>query len=226
MEDSINSSSSLSSPIPGVSETEQSVLPEALQPPTRPVSTGFSIWLAIASTVPVICYVGVGAFLLPAQVEQIDKVNKVAILGLGAGLAALLALIFTPIAGALSDRTISRFGRRRPWIFLGAMMNVLSLAIMMRAGTVVALFAGWCLFVVSYNLILTILNTLIADQVPEKQRGTVSGIAGLSTPVGIIIGGILIVLIAPTISYINIIIGRTLIVLMPPAISYISIIMG
>src|SRR5215470_11920366 len=203
MEDSLKSSSSLSSPIPGVSETEQSVLPEALQPPTRPVSTSFSIWLAIASTVPVVCYVGVGAFLLPAQVEQIDKANKVAILGLGAGLAALLALIITPIAGALSDRTISRFGRRRPWIFVGAIMNVLSLAIMMHAGTVVALFAGWSLFQVSYNLILTILNTLVPDQVPEKQRGTVSGIAALSTPVGIIIGGTLIVATSPTISYIS-----------------------
>jgi MFS family permease len=76
------------------------------------------------------------------------------------------------------------------------------------------LFAGWSLFVVSYNLILTILNTLVADQVPEKQRGTVSGIAALSTPVGIIGGGILILATSPTISYISMIVIM-LVVLIP-----------
>lgn len=206
MEDLIVATSNDPSEIVKDSESKIPFLPEALQPPTKPVSTGFSIWLAVATTIPIIGYVGAGAVLVPMQVEQMDSVNKVTIVGIGAGIAALMALICTPIAGALSDRTSSRFGRRRPWLLLGTIMNALSLLTMMLARNVITLTLGWCLFQVSYNLILTTLNTLVADQVPETQRGTVSGIAGLSTPIGIIAGGTLVVVASFTASYISMIV--------------------
>src|SRR5262249_9541394 len=101
--------------------------------------------------------------------------------------------------------------------FFGAILNALALVIMIRAGNVVTLFTGWCLFQVSYNLILTTLNTLVPDQVPASQRGTVSGIAGLSTPIGIIAGGTLILVLKSTIiSYISMI-AIVLVVLIPYA---------
>src|SRR5690348_15870624 len=70
MEESTVSSSNVSSLITEVSETELPVLPEALESPTKPVSTGFSIWLAAANAVLYICWVGIGITLLPLQVEQ------------------------------------------------------------------------------------------------------------------------------------------------------------
>jgi MFS family permease len=145
-----------------------------------------------------------------------DKANKIGILGIGLGLAALLALIITPIAGALSDRTSSRFGRRRPWIFIGAIMGAVALAIMMSAGNVVTLFIGWGLFQISYNLSITILNTLVPDQVPDTQRGTVSSIVGLNAPIGFIVGGILVALLSPVIGY-AVMIATVLVVLIPYA---------
>ena len=50
-------------------------------------------------------------------------------LGVAAGLAGLvvvvpklLDLVLTPLAGRLSDRTVSRWGRRRPWMAVGGLL--------------------------------------------------------------------------------------------------------
>jgi len=179
-------------------------LPEALQPPTQPVSTSFSLLLSAARAILFLCFVGVSSFLLPLQVEQIDPANKVGILGIGNGLAALLALVANLVAGALSDRTASRFGRRRPWIFVGTIGSTLALAIMMTAGDVVTLLASWGCFNITASLVFAALSALVPDQVPDRQYGTVSGIVGLAIPVGYIAGAILIglVLKAANISYI------------------------
>ncbi len=172
-----------------------SEVPEALQTPTQPVSTSFSLLLSTAKAVLFLCFIGVGGFLLPLQVEQMDPANKVGVLGIGNGLAALLSLVANLLAGALSDRTASRFGRRRPWIFVGAIGSALALASMMTAGNVVMLFIGWGFFNITSNIVFAALGALVPDQVPDKQYGTVSGIVGLAISVGYIAGAILIGLV-------------------------------
>ncbi len=191
-------------------------VPEALQPPTEAVSTSFSLLLAAAKAVLFLCVVGVGGLLLPLQVEQMDQANKVGLLGVGNGLAALLSLITNLVAGALSDRTASRFGRRRPWIFVGSIGSALALAIMMTAGKVVVLLIGWGCFNVGAHLVFAALSALVPDQVPNRQYGTVSGIVGLALPAGAIVGSIIIglVLKAANISY-ALMIAILLVVLIP-----------
>lgn len=178
-------------------------LPEALQVPTRPVSAGFTTMLTLANAALYLCYAGVGGLLVPLQVLQLDPANKVTDLGLITGVTALLALVSNPVAGALSDRTPSRWGRRRPWIFAGGLVSALALALMMAAQNVLMLALGWGLFQVTSNFILAALSALVPDQVPEMQRGRVSGIVGLATALGGIGGAILIgqVLKAPVPSY-------------------------
>ncbi|HLZ55471.1 MAG TPA: MFS transporter [Ktedonosporobacter sp.] len=203
----------LSSPAPSLVSPD---LPEALRPPTTPVRLSFSILLTAANSVLFLCYAGVGGLLLPLQVGQIDPANKVANLGIGGGITVLLALLANPIAGALSDRTASRFGRRRPWIFFGAIVSAMALAVMMFAGNIVMLFVGWGLFQITSNLILAALAAIVPDQVPDQQRGTISGIIGLGIPVGSIVGSIVIgqVLKVPSLSYVFII-AILLLILIP-----------
>ncbi len=191
-------------------------VPEALQPPTEPVSTSFTLPLTAARAVFFLCFVGINGLLLPLQVQQMDPANKVGILGIGTGLAALLALIANPIAGALSDRTASRFGRRRPWIFVGAIASALALSLMMTTGNVVMLFIGWGFFQIASHLFFAALSALIPDQVPHKQLGIVSGIASLGLPIGSIMGVVLIGLVFKTapISY-AFMIAMLLVVLIP-----------
>ena len=129
-------------------------LPEALQTPTKKVSLGFMLALTVASAVLYMCYIGIGGLMLPLQISTIDPVHKVANLGIVTSIAVLLALIGNPLAGALSDRTASRFGRRRPWIFIGAITSALSLALMMSAHSILLLFVGWSAFQLFSNFIL------------------------------------------------------------------------
>ncbi len=169
-----------------------SELSEALQTPTQPVSPGFVALLTCGNVVLFICYIGIASLLLPLQIGTFDPANKAAIFGLFTGTAALLAVIGNPLAGALSDRTTSRFGRRRPWIFSGAILSAIALAILMTAHTIVFLYIGWALFQLFSNFTLATLTALIPDKVPTSQRGMVSGIVGLGIPFGAIIGSFLI----------------------------------
>jgi MFS family permease len=199
-----------------VPSPEPDTLPEALQTPTRSVSVGFMLALTLANAVLYMCYVGIGGLLLPLQISSIDPANKVANLGIVISISVLLALVGNPLAGALSDRTTSRFGRRRPWIFVGALVSALALAIMMSAQTIIMIFIGWAAFQLFSNFVLAALTAIIPDQIPEAQRGTVSGIVGLAGSVGSIIGAILIgiVIKTPAPSYLLLIV-LVLIVLVP-----------
>jgi len=126
-----------------VSSPEPVDLPDALQAPTQRVSMGFSLALAAANGVLFFCWAGIIAILLPLQISQIDPVNKVVNLGLVIGVASLLATIGNPLAGALSDRTISRFGRRRPWIFIGALASILALVILIFVILILSLYCSF-----------------------------------------------------------------------------------
>lgn len=193
-------------------------LPEALSPPTNAVSNWFMTRLALATTVLYICYSAIGGLLLPLQINTIDPAHKIASLGIVTSIGAFLALIGNPLAGALSDRTILRFGRRRPWILLGALASAIALVILMTASSVLQLVIGWSVFQFTSNCTLAPLAALVPDQVPERQRGTVAAFVGLALPVGSILGSIIIgqVLKTPQISYLFLILVL-LIVLLPYA---------
>src|SRR5437870_13622408 len=108
-------------------------LPEALQAPTRQVSRGFMFALTAAAISLYILYAGIGALLLPFQIGLLAPGSKVAILSFFTSITVLIALFANPLAGALSDRTTSRFGRRRPWIIVGCVLTVVGLIVICRA---------------------------------------------------------------------------------------------
>lgn len=65
-------------------------------------------------------YIGVAGILLALREEDIDPARKVADFGRIAGVSAVFATVFDPIAGALSDRS----GRRDPRIPGGGLAAV------------------------------------------------------------------------------------------------------
>jgi MFS family permease len=99
-----------------------------------------------------------------------------------AGLA--VAMFVQPLAGMLSDRNTSPWGRRRPYIAAGALLNVLflipiALSAQYAAAPVAALallLAGLMLLQGSANLAQGALQGLIPDVVPEDRRGQASGV--------------------------------------------------
>src|SRR5688572_24735228 len=65
--------------------------------------------------------------LLGQQAEHFDPGQKEAILALVTGAGAAVSLVANPLVGAFSDRTTSRFGRRVPWVVVGAILGAAAL---------------------------------------------------------------------------------------------------
>jgi MFS family permease len=76
-----------------------------------------------------------------------------------------------PIAGAVSDRARSRFGRRAPRIAAGALTGGTALVAMAFATSVPAMLAAWCLVHFGYNFATDPLAALMPDRVPVDSRG-------------------------------------------------------
>lgn len=123
--------------------------------------------------------------LLPQQVQALAPNGKEGALALVLGVGALFALVANPLFGALSDRTTSRFGRRRPWIALGGLGGVLALAVLASAPSLTMVVVGWCAVQTMINSSYAALSAVVPDQVPAAQRGTAAGFLGLAQTVGI-----------------------------------------
>ncbi|WP_330181522.1 MFS transporter [Nocardia sp. NBC_01503] len=132
-------------------------------------------------------YSGVGGILLPKQIEHIDAASKVANLGLVAGIAAMFATLFNPVAGALSDRS----GRRNPWILGGGLAAVGAMALLGNVHTVLLVAIAWCIGQAVMNIYQAALTSVVPDRVPLARRGIASAAVGLGIPAGTVIGVVL-----------------------------------
>ncbi|HEX9962346.1 MAG TPA: MFS transporter, partial [Pyrinomonadaceae bacterium] len=86
--------------------------------------------------------------------------------------APLTGLIIQPIIGAMSDRTWNRFGRRRPYFLVGAILSSLALFVMPTSGTLwMAAGLLWILDA-SINVTMEPFRAFVADKLNEDQRTT------------------------------------------------------
>ena len=99
----------------------------------------------------------------------------------------ILAMGIQPLAGAFSDRTRSRWGRRRPWILLGTLFSLLFVAGMALAGSLWGLLLGYLLLQVASNAAHGPAQGLIPDLVPSDRRGIASGIKNLFDMGGLVV---------------------------------------
>ncbi|OIO92907.1 MAG: hypothetical protein AUK03_09095 [Anaerolineae bacterium CG2_30_64_16] len=117
--------------------------------------------------------------------------EKVMGTALGAISAAglVIAMLVQPAAGLLSDRSTSRFGRRRPFIFAGVLFDLLFLVAIALAGNYWMLLVTTLLIQFSANVSHGPLQGLIPDLAPEDQRGRASAIKAMMELVPIILVG-------------------------------------
>lgn len=180
------SQSHVATDIPHIEPTEQRH--EALQPPTRPVSLGWQLLLCLANLVVWLSIFPTYQILLPAQVGVFDAANKVNVLALISFAGGIAAILGNLLAGALSDRTVSRFGRRRLWVLAGAIGSMMALAMLANASSILMLGIALVLFQFCINVDIASLAALVPDRVPLRQRATASAFVGLALPLGTLIG--------------------------------------
>ncbi|MHA7270217.1 MFS transporter [Arthrobacter sp. HLT1-20] len=126
--------------------------------------------------------------LLGQQAIAINEADKEGILALVTGAGAAVSLVANPLFGTFSDRSDSRFGRRVPWVFIGALLGTIGLLGLTVAPTVAAVTLLWCLVQLGCNGALAAITAAVPDQAPVHQRGTIGGLASMGTVIGILFG--------------------------------------
>ncbi|HEY7343654.1 MAG TPA: MFS transporter [Ktedonobacterales bacterium] len=141
----------------------------------------FALNFQFAALLPVVIPAQILLFVAPGSA---GNAQQALFLGAMAALGAVTALILQPTIGALSDRTRTRFGRRRPFMLAGAGGLLVGLALL-ALSHVLALFIGGLFIVLIANTVSsTASQGLVPDCVPVHQRGTASGFVGLMTLLG------------------------------------------
>ena len=170
-------------------------VPEALPlpgPPARPVGVRWLRSFVLANFGMQIALQTPSTFLIPQQIAAIDPHGKVTAYAWASALGAVAGLVDAPLAGALSDRTTSALGRRRPWMLGGVAASVVVLVGMGLAGSVWAVSLGALGLSVAMCALGAGLNTVVPDQVPVGERGRVLGWAAVPQAAGLALGGVLV----------------------------------
>lgn len=130
--------------------------------------------------------------LLPAQVDAavITGPWQAILIQFGSvsAVSGVVAAFAYPLIGALSDRTRSRLGRRRTWILVGGLTNAVSMVLLGTQESLAGICVFWTLSVVGFCAASCGLTSLICDQVPINQRGTVSGWIAVPQAMGVVLG--------------------------------------
>jgi MFS family permease len=164
----------------------------AVAEPTVRVSGGWTtrftlLWLGfwMAWLVPV-------QLVLPNQFDAVDAAHKVRDFGIANGAAGVVALIALPLAGALCDRTRSRWGRRRVWMAAGVVVFAAALAVIGLQRSWVGVMICWMVASLGFSMASAGLFAAVADQVPVAQRGIISGAIFGPQALGLLVGLVLL----------------------------------
>jgi MFS family permease len=124
--------------------------------------------------------------IIPLLVQQfVGEATKGARVGEIRLYALMLAILVQAFMGMVSDRSQSRWGRRRPFIFIGTIGEVIVFAAIGFVAGLEGMTGYWVLFAL-YLLSMLTSNTshaatqgLIPDLVPDDKKGAFSGVKAL-----------------------------------------------
>ncbi|MFH1647268.1 MAG: MFS transporter [Chloroflexota bacterium] len=123
--------------------------------------------------------------ILPLRLlDFVAESQKNTYLGLLTLTGLLLAMAYQPIAGAISDRSGFRWGRRRPFILIGGVLALFFIPGIGLAESYAAIFVVYCLLQLCTNTAQGPYQAFIPDLAPEERRGLASGVKTLLEVVG------------------------------------------
>jgi len=126
--------------------------------------------------------------LLPLMATLIAGGSADLVIGRVSAAGNLFALLAPILAGWLSDRTSTRWGRRRPWILAGTAVNLAGLGLLAFSGAQLPLAFAYMLVQLTFNLAGGAYAAVIPDVVPPADRGRASGSLGMMNGLGAVAG--------------------------------------
>ncbi len=111
-------------------------------------------------------------------------------------LPPLMGILVQPIVGTMSDKTWTRFGRRIPYLFVGAAVAVLVMCLLPNSGsfgmavgtTMIFGLIALMLLDTSINMAMQPFKMLVGDEVNEKQKGLAYSIQSFLCNAGSLVG--------------------------------------
>jgi MFS family permease len=129
----------------------------------------FGLWMLIIT--PII-------LSLPLRISQIAPENSVAAQSIIMGCGAFVMMCSAPFWGALSDFTVTPFGRRRPYLLGGYLIGAIASVVMATSDNLWVIGIAWCIAYSVLEAAVTVLLACVGDFVPPERRGTAaSGIS-------------------------------------------------
>jgi len=126
--------------------------------------------------------------VLGHKVLELVPEAKNTFLGMATAGGLLVAILWQPIIGSISDRTRSPWGRRAPYFVLGTILAIVSLYTVALAPFVSLLLMGVLALQLASNTVQGPWQALIPDQVPQWQRGTASGLKAAFDILAFVVG--------------------------------------
>lgn len=159
------------------------------------------VWPIFNSFIPIFLQAGNPEFERQL-VEAGREIPQVVGFGLGPSLAFfvmtwdnIINVFVQPWAGAASDKTWNRFGRRKPWIIIGAPIAAIALVMIPLANTIFAIMVY--ILITNFGMAIFRSPTVswLGDLFPSDQRSQANGIinlmGGIGAAVALFGGGIL-----------------------------------
>jgi MFS family permease len=126
--------------------------------------------------------------VLGHKVLELVPEAKNTFLGIVTAAGLLVAILWQPIIGAISDRTRSPWGRRAPYLILGTILAIASLYTVALAPVVSFMLIGVLALQLASNTVQGPWQALIPDQIPQWQRGTASGLKAAFDILAFVVG--------------------------------------
>ncbi|MHB8284620.1 MAG: MFS transporter [Caulobacteraceae bacterium] len=172
--------------IPGVGRTRRWASTKARLP------LNFLVAVMLAQVGACLAFSPLLQILLPLKAAGIDPSHKGVLLSHILLAGATTAAVANLAVGVLSDRTRSRFGRRRPWMAAGLVGTLGAYLLLAKAASTVQLFVAIIAFQLLFNTFFSAFAAAVAERTPSACRGMVYSMLALGPPVGSI-GGLLLV---------------------------------
>ncbi|MGN7222443.1 MFS transporter [Curtobacterium flaccumfaciens] len=156
--------------------------------PTQSVSTWYLTALGIAQFGIYVAILSPVFVSMQLKAQALNPFDPASVIAVALPLGSLGAIVGNPLFGALSDRTRTRWGRRRPWLLGGILVLLGGLAMVAFSPNVGTLTVAWLICQLGSNAAFSAMMASWADNVPELQRGRASSVIGLAQNLAILAG--------------------------------------
>ena len=131
---------------------------------------------------------GLNITIIPGRLDDLSRDTQGTLLAVVMLVGAVAPILVQPTIGVISDYTVTRWGRRKPYIVAGTLLDVVFLAGIAFNNDFLAMVAFYFLLQVSSNFAQGPFQGYVPDLVPARQVGLASGLMGLMLTLGTIVG--------------------------------------